>query len=137
MVTSFTLSYPHIFLGYVVAQVQVIFQPITNPISPPLLYVKFFNFSSAHFAVVNDICVVVPVPNLEMLLVCHQLCNDGQPLGDVVPLDDVHQVVQLVPKFSTRVPHNMSCDNSLEISGKFCINLFMDKETFHAILSYQ
>ena len=73
MVTLFTLSYPHIFLGYVVAQVQVIFQPITNPISPPLLYVKFFNFLSAHFAVVNDICVVVPVPNLEMLLVCHQL----------------------------------------------------------------
>lgn len=72
-----------------------------------------------------------------MFVVHHNLRTNGQPLGDIVPLDSVCQVVQFVPKFGHQVPPDMTSDNSLEIAREFYINSFADKETFHAILSYQ
>ncbi|KAH0825928.1 hypothetical protein J3R83DRAFT_7607 [Lanmaoa asiatica] len=122
---------------YVVAQVRAILQPQTKPPSDPLLYVQFFSFSPSHIQGLNGIRVVTPAPHVEMFLVRRRIRNDGQFLGDIVYLNDVRQVVQLVPKFGSRVPENMTCDNSLEIGGEFYVNSFADKETFHAILSYQ
>ena len=123
--------------GYLIAQVRAIVQPITNPTSPPLLYVEFFSFSTAHFQMVDGIRVAAPAPDLEMFLVRRRLRSDGQHLGDIIRLDDVRQVIELVPKFGSSVPQNMTCDNSLELGGDFYVNSFADKETFHAILSYQ
>ena len=122
-------------LGYVVAQVQAILQPIIEPPSPPLLYVQFFNFS--HFKDVGGVRVAVPSPNIEMFTVRRRLRNGSRYLGDIVRLDNVCQVVQLVPKFGSGVPSIMTCDNSLELLGEFYVNSFADKEVFHAILSYQ
>jgi len=59
------------------------------------------------------------------------------PLGDIIPLDSVRQVVQLIPKFGSVVPQEMTHDNCLDVSQEFFINSFADKETFHAMLSYQ
>ncbi|KAI6034829.1 hypothetical protein F5J12DRAFT_698565, partial [Pisolithus orientalis] len=118
-----------------VAQVQVILQPITNPASPPLLYIEFFNFSNMHYAIIDNICVVSPAPKIKMFLVQHCLQSNAKPLGDIIPLDNVQQVVQLVPKFSDKSPRNMTCDNCLDMGHKFYINSFADKETFHAVLS--
>ncbi|KIO01513.1 hypothetical protein M404DRAFT_16208 [Pisolithus tinctorius Marx 270] len=112
---------------YLVAQVRAILQPITNPASPPLLYVKFFNFSNMHYAIVDNVRVVSPAPKIKMFL----------PLGDIIPLDNVQQVVQLVPKFGVKSPRIMTCDNCLDVGREFYINSFADKETFHAVLSYQ
>ena len=123
--------------GYLIAQVRAIVQPITNHTSPPLLYVEFFSFSTAHFQMVDGICAAAPAPNLEMFLVHRRLQSDGQHLGDIIRLDNVCQVIELVPKFGSSVPQNMTCDNSLELGGDFYVNSFADKETFHAILSYQ
>ena len=130
-------AYFHMLSGYLVAQVQAILQPITNPPCPPLLYVEFFNFSNTHFTVVDSIRVPAPASDLEMFVVQRRFRNNGRPLHDIVPLDNVHQVVQLIPKFGSRVPEGMTCDNSLEHGGEFYINSFADKETFHAILGYQ
>lgn len=113
-----------------------ILRPISNTLYPPLLYVEIFGFSDVHFAVVNGVRVVTPVPDLEMFLVRRCLCSDGRALGDIVLLDNVRRVVQLVPKFGSAAPNNMTCDNSLEIGREFYINSFVDKEIFHAILSY-
>lgn len=87
--------------------------------------------------VVDGIRVAAPAPGLEMFVVRRRLRRDGRRLGDVVRLDDVRQVVQLIPKFGSKVPQNMTCDNSLELDGEFFLNTFADKETFHAVLSYQ
>ena len=122
-------------LGYIVAQVRAILQPVIEPPSPPLLYVQFFNFS--HFEDVGGVHVAVPSPDIEMFAVHHWLQNGSQYLGDIVHLDDVRQVVQLVPKFGSGVPSIMTCDNSLELLGEFYVNSFADKEVFHTILSYQ
>lgn len=85
----------------------------------------------------NDVRVITPVPDLEMFHVRRRRRSDGKALGDIVPLDDVDQVIQLIPKFDSRVPRDMTCNNSLEICEEFYVNSFADKETFHAILSYQ
>ena len=81
--------------------------------------------------VVDGIRVAAPAPGLEMFVVRRRLRRDGRRLGDV------RQVVQLIPKFGSKVPQNMTCDNSLELDGEFFLNTFADKETFHAVLSYQ
>ncbi|KAI9458070.1 hypothetical protein HD554DRAFT_2029733, partial [Boletus coccyginus] len=134
---TFTPSLPYMLLGYLVAQVRAILEPITDPPSSPLLYVEFFNFSNAHFVVVDGIRVTAPAPDLEMFLVRRRLRSNGQRLGDIIPFDDVRQVIQLIPKFGSAVPPNMTCDNSLELGGEFYVNSFADKETFHAILNIQ
>ena len=59
------------------------------------------------------------------------------PLGDIIPLDSVCQLIQLIPKFGVEVSGMMTGDNCLHVGHEFYINSFADKETFHAILSYQ
>lgn len=108
-----------------------------DPPSPPLIYVEFFKFSSAHFVIVDDVHITAPAKNIEMFIVKRHLRSNGHPLGDIIPLDDVCQPVQLIPKFSSKVPPKMTCDNCLDIGREFLVNSFADKETFHAILSIQ
>ncbi|KAG9308640.1 hypothetical protein JVU11DRAFT_11593 [Chiua virens] len=122
---------------YLVAQVRAILQPVTDPMSPPLIYVEFFNFSNTHFVNMDGICIAVPAPKIEMFVVQRRLRSNGQRLGDVVRLDDVRDIVQLVPKFGGKVSPSVTRDNSLEIGQEFYVNSFADKEVFHAILSYQ
>ncbi|KAI5982229.1 hypothetical protein EDD15DRAFT_2181328 [Pisolithus albus] len=122
---------------YLVAQVRAILQPITVPPSPVLLYVEFFNFSNVHFAVVDGIRVIAPAPKIEMFVVQRRVRSNGQRLGDIIRLDDVHSLVQLVPKFGAHAPSEMTCDNCLEVGREFYVNGFAGKEIFHAILSYQ
>ncbi|KAN0078155.1 hypothetical protein V8E55_010212 [Tylopilus felleus] len=121
--------------SYVVAQVQAILQPITDPPTPPLLYIQYFNF--AHFEDIGGRRVAVPSPHIEMFSVCCRFWSGNRFMGDIVHLDDVCQVIQLAPKFGPTVPPAMTCDNSLEVVTDFYVNSFADKETFHAILSYQ
>ncbi|KIJ57464.1 hypothetical protein HYDPIDRAFT_171680, partial [Hydnomerulius pinastri MD-312] len=122
---------------FLVAQVRAILQPVAAPLQAPLLYVEFFNFSNAHFAVVNGVRVVTPAPKIDMFLVHRRLRSNHLPLGDIIPMDSVRQVVQLIPKFGAVASLEMTCDNSLDVAREFYINSFADKETFHAILSYQ
>jgi len=122
--------------GYVVAQVRAILQPVSSE-SPPLIYAKFFNFSDVYHQMINNMRVVTPAPKIEMFVVRRRFRSNGTPLGDIIPLDRVHQVVQLVPRFGVKAPKEMMGDNSLQVGHEFYINSFADKETFHAILSNQ
>ena len=131
------VSNQHFLIGYLIAQVRAILQPLTNPPSSPLIYVEFFNFSNAHFAVVDGIRVVAPAPKIDMFIVHRRLHNNGQHSGDIIRLEDVRDVMQLVPKHSGKVPADMTCNNCLELGREFYVNSFADKEVFHAILSYQ
>jgi len=74
-----------------------------------------------------------------MFLVQRRVRSNHAHLGDIVPLNSVRQVIQLIPKFGREVSVAMNCDNSLqpELAREFYVNNFADKETFHAILSYQ
>jgi hypothetical protein len=58
-------------------------------------------------------------------------------MGDIVPLTDVREVVELVPRYGQHMDNGFNSNTSLELADSFYINNFADKETFHAILSYQ
>jgi hypothetical protein len=58
-------------------------------------------------------------------------------MGDIMQLTDIREVVELVPRFGARMDEQLNCDNSLDIPESFYLNNFADKETFHAILTYQ
>jgi hypothetical protein len=129
----------HRTLGYAVVQVKFIFQPITEApyLNQPSLYVEFFNFSHSLFNTFDDVRIVTPAPVTDMFLVHRRVRSNNTALGDIVPLESVRQVIQLIPKFGQQVSASMNCDNILQLGREYYVNNFADKETFHAILSYQ
>ena len=124
-------------IGYAVAQIQAILQPVSASRYAPIIYAEFFDFSNLYHTTVNDVRVATPAPDIEMFLVRQRLRSNNMPLGDIIPLDSVCQVIQLIPKFGVEVSGMMMGDNCLHVGREFYINSFADKETFHAILSYQ
>ena len=58
-------------------------------------------------------------------------------MGDIVRLTDIREVVELVPRFGAKMDDRLNENNSLDLPDSFYLNNFADKETFHAILSYQ
>ncbi|KAG1816300.1 hypothetical protein DFJ58DRAFT_712213 [Suillus subalutaceus] len=124
---------------YAVVQVKSILQPITKAphLNQPFLYVDFFNFSHSLANTFDGVRIVTPAPVTDMFLVHRHVRSNNTALGDIVPLESVHQVIQLIPKFGQQVSASMNCDNSLQLAREFYVNNFADKETFHAILSYQ
>jgi hypothetical protein len=119
--------------------VKAIIQPVTETphLNQPFLYVEFFSFSHSSFSIIDDIRFITPAPVTDMFLVQRRIRLNHEPLGDIVPLGSVRQVIELIPKFGREVPSSMNCDNSLQLAREFFVNNFADKETFHAILSYQ
>jgi len=51
-------------------------------------------------------------------------------------MDQILEVVELIPKHGLHADLDLNCDNLLE-GNTFYLNNFMNKESFHAILSYQ
>jgi hypothetical protein len=101
------------------------------------LYTEYFKFSGLHQVIVDGVDVFAPAPDIDMFLLHRHLRANGARMGDIIRLTDVREVVELVPRFGARMDDAMDCDNCLEISDSFFLNNFADKETFHAILSYQ
>jgi hypothetical protein len=63
--------------------------------------------------------------------------SNRQRMGDIVQLTDIREIVELIPRFGATMDNLLNKDSSLDIPDSFHLNNFADKETFHAILSYQ
>jgi hypothetical protein len=125
-------------------QIRIVFQPIAPQGShslaefPILFYGEYFQYSPHHIHVNEDgEHINIPEPGLDMFAVSWHFHSNRERMGDVIQLQDVRQVVQLVPKFGRYADPLLTKDNSMEIGKDYYINNFADKETFHAILSYQ
>jgi len=126
---------------YRVVQVRLVFSPITastNSSQPPIyIYGQFFKFSSSYQEVVDGVEVFTPAQHSDMFVLNRHFRANGERMGDIICLTEVRECVELVPRFGAKMDDWLNCDNSLEISDSFYLNNFADKETFHAILSYQ
>jgi hypothetical protein len=125
---------------YRVIQVKLIFSPPTASTTDTpsiFIYGQFFRFSPSHREVFNGTDIFTPAPNINMFVLNRHSRANGTRMGDIVCLTDVREIVQLVPRFGSQMNLNLNCDNSLEFTDSFFLNHFADKETFHAILSYQ
>lgn len=121
-------------------QVRMIFSPIgADPKQPENVYFygESFNFSNAYRTVVDGKEVFGLAPHIDMFVVHRHYRSDKSRVGDIFALTDIREIVELVPKFGQRMRDGLNCDNSLEIMDTYYLNNFADKETFHAILSYQ
>ena len=122
-------------------QIRIILQPVllnanTTP-QPYLVYAEFFKFSADNIANdENNTAVYTPVPGIDMFQVHRHKRSNGAWMGDIVPLNRILQVVELIPKHGVYVDPLLDCNNSLE-GDIFYVNNFLNKENFHAILSYQ
>ena len=127
--------------AHIAVQVCMIFQPVmphSNANAPLLFYGQYVRYSHHHVAHGPDgERIHVPEPGIDMFVVTRQFCFNHAPLGDILLLHDIQQVVQLIPKFGQYADPVLTKDNSMDLGKDFYNNNFADKETFHAILSYQ
>ena len=158
IVSSYTFFYingrfTHLSPGFEVCQLRMIFRPIyfdkTIPNEDVYCYAQSFKFSPNHRGPPDNnaeaqnedyepVEVFCPAPNIDMFIVNRHYRSDGKTrMGDIIPMTSIREVLELAPVFGATMRDDMNCDNSLEIANSYYINNFADKETFHAILSYQ
>jgi hypothetical protein len=121
-------------------QVRIVFKLIfvDNRPAPILFYGEYFQYSTRHTE--NNIdgqSINIPEPGIDMFSVHRHFRSNGTRMGDVLPLQNIQQIVQLIPKFGAVADPAFTMNNSAEIGREYYLNNFADKETFHAILSYQ
>jgi len=56
-------------------------------------------------------------------------------MGDVIPLTDVQQAIDIIPVFGQARNRDIDSTNALELSNTFYLNNFSSKELYHALLS--
>jgi hypothetical protein len=121
-------------------QIRLIFSPISPTSKGQIfLYGEFFKFSHLHREDVEGVTVFKPAPYLDMFLLHRHNRSGGSRIrmGDVVPLTDVCEVVELVPQYGSTMDNRLNANTSLELAEIFYLNNFANKETFHAVLSYR
>jgi hypothetical protein len=59
---------------------------------------------------------------------------EGNHCSEVMELAQVARCIQLLPKFSTRIPANMNTDMIMEMDDySYFVNSFFDKENYQAV----
>lgn len=120
-------------------KIRLIFSPVDPSSSSNTIYIygDFFKFSRAHQQDIGGTSVFAPEPGIDMFLLQSHRRSDRSRMGDIIPLTDVREIVELVPCYGPKMDRKLDCNNSLDIWDSFYLNNFADKETFHAILTYQ
>ena len=111
----------------------------STAISTPtiFLYGDLFKFSGPTTQNNNGTIVPVPAAGTNMFILRQHFRNDDTPMHDVIPLMSICEIVQLVPVFGAKMDTQFNSNTSLDLAQEFYLNNFANKNTFHAILSYQ
>lgn len=104
--------------------------------TPTLLYVQLFKFSGSR----DDNGILAEAPNVDMYVLQRHMRTarrDGEKIrmGDIVPMTDITQPVELIPIHGASIDPHITSHNSLEIPSHFYLNNFDDKETYTSLLS--
>ena len=57
----------------------------------------------------------------------------GAPLGDIIPLSQLHSVADLIPRFGAKADSQLTKQTSLAYSAEFWLNKYFDKPTYFAL----
>lgn len=116
-------------------QIRLIFSisdPLFTDDRSVLLYGDFFSFEGP-----SDGGTITPIKGIDMYMLRRHYRSDRSPMSDVIALNKVLEVVQLVPRFGEKMNAWWNSDTSLAMATEFWLNNFANKNTFHAVLSYQ
>lgn len=126
-------------------QIRLIFSPPrlhpasgqSNDARAIFLYGDFFDFTGPTGEAEDGTVVPLPRAPIDMFSLRRRLRNGRSPMSDIVRLSDVLEVVQLVPMFGAKMNAAWDHDSSMGLANDFYLNNFANKNTFHALLTYQ
>ena len=59
--------------------------------------------------------------------------RDGIRVGDIIPLDRIRSPAHLIPCFGQEANPHLTCHTSYDLSNKFWLNKYWNKEIFYAL----
>lgn len=59
--------------------------------------------------------------------------SDGRPLGDIMPLRQIRQLVDLIPRFKEQAHNQLTYSTSSHYYSEFWLNKYFEKELFLAL----
>ncbi|KAF9032580.1 hypothetical protein BJ165DRAFT_1417596 [Panaeolus papilionaceus] len=62
-----------------------------------------------------------------------QRTSESSLCGNIIPLDQLHALVDIVPNFGGKADEQLTCKNSLAYSREFWLNKYFEKELFYAL----
>lgn len=116
---------------------MLVFPPSDAP-TKIYLYSDFFKMLGTIIQNEDSLVVPIPTPGTDMFTLCQHFRSDGVTyMSNVIPLTSIWEIVQLVPVFGENMDMRLNSSTSLDLADKFYLNNFANKNTFHAILTYQ
>jgi hypothetical protein len=118
----------------------MVFQPISyeRPSNHPFLcYVENFSFAGRRAEDGSRL----EERDVDMYLLRRQfrsqVVGNGarMRMGDIIPLTDIAQAVDIVPVYGAQKDPQITTKNSLDLPMNFYLNCFSDKEIYHTILT--
>ena len=121
--------------GHALVQVCLIMQP-AQPLSDlvttdPVVYVHYFTpvTTVRH----GSIQISVAEPALKMYCFKKHLQSNKTVKGDIIPLSNIWQAVQLIPKFDGLADRTLNSENCLAKSKQFYLNTFSEDQVFQTV----
>lgn len=74
-----------------------------------------------------------PEPASSLYLLKRAYRTSGSLVGDIVPVRQIQDLVELIPRFGKTADRRFTCFNSLEFSSEFWLNKYFNKELFLAL----
>ena len=131
--------------GHIVANLRVIFHifdtttlPCTTPLGKKisgrvLAYIQRYDIVPQCNPANPSLRGSYPEQTTGLYLLKKATRSSGEPLGDVVPLDQIRAFVDVVPRFEQRANPQFTKESSVAESKEFWLNRYFNKELFWAL----
>ena len=116
--------------GHASVQVHFIIQPV-QPHNVPDTHVAYVHYFMP-VTMTRDGANHVPIaePALKMFCFKRHLRSNKTVKGGIIPLTDIWQVVQLIPKFDGQADRTLTSENCLAKAKQFYLNPFSEDQVF-------
>ena len=74
-----------------------------------------------------------PEPSAGMHIVRRARRTNKDPMGDIIPLNQLRALVELTPRFGKQADRRFEKTNSLEYGTEYWLNKYFDKDLFFAL----
>lgn len=78
-----------------------------------------------------------PEPSAGMYIVRKARRANKDPMGDILPLDQLRALVELTPRFGKQADRRFDKTNNLEYGTEYWVDKYFDKELFFALNNVQ
>lgn len=76
-----------------------------------------------------------PDPVSSLFILNRARRSDGSLVGDIIPVRQIRELVELVPRFGARADRRYTQYNSLNVCSEFYLNKYFTKELYLALSS--